>query len=207
MFRVVLGRKADAHGRSVQQPDGPAALSKAPPPSKSKPKKNLPPKTKPPPPPPKEEEPSSIFASLGKTVMNFAGLATDDQTVNTTGSVKYPGTSAIPIKASANAAKAQDTANEMAEELNKLMNSDGADIPAASGNDDYEFDWRADNSDSGVDVGSPTVEGATVAAELVEQLRGKKVRVFKKKRRKNYRRKRGHRQLQTVLRIRDIQGA
>ena len=48
--------------------------------------------------------------------------------------------------------------------------------------------------DAGVEVGTPLVEGATVAAELVEQTRGKKIIVFKKKRRKKYRRKQGHRQ-------------
>ncbi len=53
-------------------------------------------------------------------------------------------------------------------------------------------------------IGSPLVEGARVTAEVLEQGKAPKVIVFKKKRRKNYRRRRGHRQLQTVLRIRDI---
>ena len=53
-------------------------------------------------------------------------------------------------------------------------------------------------------IGAPLVEGAQVTAEVLEQGKAPKVVVFKKKRRKNYRRKRGHRQLQTVLRIRDI---
>jgi large subunit ribosomal protein L21 len=56
----------------------------------------------------------------------------------------------------------------------------------------------------GPKVGTPLIDGATVAAEVLEQSRAPKVIVFKKKRRKNYRRKRGHRQLQTVLRIQDI---
>jgi large subunit ribosomal protein L21 len=42
---------------------------------------------------------------------------------------------------------------------------------------------------------------------VVEQTRAAKIIVFKKKRRHNYRRKKGHRQLQTVLRITDIRGA
>ena len=58
--------------------------------------------------------------------------------------------------------------------------------------------------DGGPKTGSPTIAGASVAAEVVAQKRDDKIIVFKKKRRKNYRRKRGHRQLQTVLRIRDI---
>ncbi|MEZ5824059.1 MAG: 50S ribosomal protein L21 [Geminicoccaceae bacterium] len=53
-------------------------------------------------------------------------------------------------------------------------------------------------------VGSPRVEGASVKAEVLEQIKGDKIVVFKKKRRKNHRRKRGHRQLLTVLRITDI---
>jgi large subunit ribosomal protein L21 len=53
-------------------------------------------------------------------------------------------------------------------------------------------------------VGTPIVEGASVRAKIVQQPRGTKVLVFKKKRRKNYRRKRGHRQELTVLRIEGI---
>jgi large subunit ribosomal protein L21 len=53
-------------------------------------------------------------------------------------------------------------------------------------------------------IGTPLVAGAEVRAEVLEQAKAPKVIVFKKKRRKNYRRKHGHRQLQTVLRIQDI---
>jgi large subunit ribosomal protein L21 len=53
-------------------------------------------------------------------------------------------------------------------------------------------------------IGSPTVEGASVAAEVVEQGRGPKVIAFKKRRRKNSRRKRGHRQEFTLVRITEI---
>jgi len=53
-------------------------------------------------------------------------------------------------------------------------------------------------------LGTPLVEGASVAAELVEQSRADKIVVFKKKRRKDYRRKAGHRQHQSVLRITEI---
>ncbi|MBI1178921.1 MAG: 50S ribosomal protein L21 [Alphaproteobacteria bacterium] len=52
-----------------------------------------------------------------------------------------------------------------------------------------------------VTLGAPLVEGASVTAEVLEQTRAKKIIVFKKKRRQNYRRKNGHRQHQTVLRI------
>ncbi|GEQ98372.1 hypothetical protein JCM17844_20090 [Iodidimonas gelatinilytica] len=53
-------------------------------------------------------------------------------------------------------------------------------------------------------VGTPTLEGTVVTAEIIEQGRGDKVIVFKKKRRHNYRRKRGHRQDLTVLRVKAI---
>lgn len=56
-------------------------------------------------------------------------------------------------------------------------------------------------------VGSPTVSGAKVVGEVVEQSRAPKVIAFKKRRRKNSRRKRGHRQHQTVVRITEIVGA
>jgi large subunit ribosomal protein L21 len=55
-----------------------------------------------------------------------------------------------------------------------------------------------------VALGSPTVAGATVAAEVVEQGRGPKVIAFKKRRRKNSRRKRGHRQEYTRIRVIEI---
>ena len=53
-------------------------------------------------------------------------------------------------------------------------------------------------------VGAPTVEGATVTAELVEQMRDKKVIIFKKRRRQNSRRKNGHRQHLSVVKITGI---
>lgn len=55
-----------------------------------------------------------------------------------------------------------------------------------------------------VTVGAPLVDGAEVTGEVLEQRKGGKVLVFKKKRRQNYRRKRGHRQLETVVRITSI---
>jgi large subunit ribosomal protein L21 len=55
-----------------------------------------------------------------------------------------------------------------------------------------------------VKVGDPTVKGAEVEAEVVDQTRDRKIIVFKKKRRHNYRRKAGHRQHKTVLKITGI---
>lgn len=55
-------------------------------------------------------------------------------------------------------------------------------------------------------VGTPFVSGAKIIATVVEQKRDDKVLVFKKKRRQNYRRTRGHRQNITVLKITEIKG-
>ncbi len=58
--------------------------------------------------------------------------------------------------------------------------------------------------DGGPKTGSPTIAGALVAAEVIEQRLSDKIVVFKKKRRANYRRKKGHRQALTALRITEI---
>ena len=55
-----------------------------------------------------------------------------------------------------------------------------------------------------VTVGAPTVAGASVACQVVAQTRGPKVIAFKKRRRQNSRRKRGHRQDYTMLRVTEI---
>jgi large subunit ribosomal protein L21 len=59
-------------------------------------------------------------------------------------------------------------------------------------------------NDNGTELGGPTVQGVTVAGEVVEQMRGPKVIAFKKRRRQNSKRKRGHRQDLTVVRITEI---
>ncbi|MDG1142839.1 MAG: 50S ribosomal protein L21 [Hellea sp.] len=60
------------------------------------------------------------------------------------------------------------------------------------------------SNDGAVKVGEPTVKGASVEAEVIEQRKAAKVLVFKKKRRQTYRRKRGHRQNETVVKITSI---
>ncbi len=57
-----------------------------------------------------------------------------------------------------------------------------------------------------VTVGKPTVEGASVSAEVLRHLKGDKVIVFKKKRRKGYKKKNGHRQFLTQIEITSING-
>ena len=58
-----------------------------------------------------------------------------------------------------------------------------------------------------VTLGAPLVAGASVAATLIETRKGEKVKIFKKIRRQGYRRTRGHRQTETVVRVTSIAGA
>jgi len=77
-------------------------------------------------------------------------------------------------------------------------------LPGDAG-DILEFDQVLMLSgDSGFEIGTPVVAGALVAAELVEQTRGDKIKIFKKKRRKHYRRTMGHRQDLSQIRITEI---
>ena len=61
--------------------------------------------------------------------------------------------------------------------------------------------------DKGVTLGAPLIDGASVAATLVETRKGEKIKIFKKIRRQGYRRTNGHRQMESVLRITGIDGA
>ena len=59
-------------------------------------------------------------------------------------------------------------------------------------------------NDGGIKVGAPLVGGAAVTADVVKHGKGEKIIVFKFKRRKNYRKKQGHRQKFTEVRVREI---
>lgn len=77
-------------------------------------------------------------------------------------------------------------------------------IPGNAG-DTVDFDQvLMVGGDKSPKIGAPLVKGAKVSAELVEHLRGKKIIIFKKKRRTTYRRKLGHRQELTRVRIKEI---
>lgn len=80
--------------------------------------------------------------------------------------------------------------------VNRLDGEEGSNV---------EFDkvMLVDN-DGKVNVGSPVVDGAKVSAKIIEHLKGDKVLVFKKKRRKGYQKMNGHRQYLTKLQIEDI---
>ncbi|OYX34148.1 MAG: 50S ribosomal protein L21 [Caulobacterales bacterium 32-69-10] len=58
-----------------------------------------------------------------------------------------------------------------------------------------------------ISIGAPVIEGALVRATLVETRKGEKVKIFKKIRRQGYRRTRGHRQTESVLRVTGLEGA
>ncbi len=72
--------------------------------------------------------------------------------------------------------------------------------------DTVELEVLMTGDDKGAKLGD-AVKGAKVTAEIVDQNRDKKVIIFKKKRRHNYRRKKGHRQYQSVIKITDIKVA
>jgi len=82
--------------------------------------------------------------------------------------------------------------------VHRLQNEEGASV---------EFDkvLLVDNNGS-VKVGTPVVGGAKVKAKVLNHLKGDKVIVFKKKRRKGYKKKNGHRQYFTKIQISDIVG-
>lgn len=62
------------------------------------------------------------------------------------------------------------------------------------------------NAEKAVKIGTPYVKDTKVKAKVLENIKGNKVIVFKKKRRQNYRRKKGHRQNFTILKITGIEG-
>ncbi|MBI1305723.1 MAG: 50S ribosomal protein L21 [Bacteroidetes bacterium] len=82
--------------------------------------------------------------------------------------------------------------------VNKLQNGAGDKV-------DFDRVLLVDN-DGKVKIGAPAVKGASVSASVVEHVRGDKVIVFKKKRRKGYRVRNGHRQDYTKIKIEDIKG-
>ncbi|MDF7808567.1 50S ribosomal protein L21 [Pontiellaceae bacterium B12219] len=67
-----------------------------------------------------------------------------------------------------------------------------------------EFDALAVSNGTELSIGTPVVDGAKVKVSIVENLRGKKIYSFKKKRRKGYRRKIGHRQELTKIKVEEI---
>src|SRR5438128_5635602 len=76
---------------------------------------------------------------------------------------------------------------------------------AGRAGDSIEFtDVLMVSNGDAIEWGAPVVQGATVAGEILGQVRGPKIIIFKKRRRKHYRRKNGHRQDLTSVRITEI---
>ena len=91
----------------------------------------------------------------------------------------------------------------------KVSNGDTLQVEKLEGNAGDKVslgEVLAVNDGKATKVGTPLVSGASVSAEIVEQGRADKVIIFKKKRRHNYRRKLGHRQMLTTLKIIDVAG-
>ena len=79
-------------------------------------------------------------------------------------------------------------------------------VEAAAG-DKIQLDVLMLGNGAEVTVGAPLVAGASVTAEVVELTRGRKITIFKKRRRQNYRRKNGHRQDLMLVKILNIAAA
>jgi large subunit ribosomal protein L21 len=77
-------------------------------------------------------------------------------------------------------------------------------LDAEAGSSFTFTDVLAVGSDAGTTLGTPNVAGASVTATVIAQDRLEKIIIFKKRRRQNSRRKNGHRQCVTVLRVSDI---
>lgn len=73
--------------------------------------------------------------------------------------------------------------------------------------DSIEFDSVLMLGGENQKIGTPYVDGAKIKATLEEQTKGKKVKIFKYKRRKNYSLRKGHRQKYTKIRVEEIVGA
>ncbi|TDX49002.1 50S ribosomal protein L21 [Orenia marismortui] len=88
-------------------------------------------------------------------------------------------------------------------EEGQILDVEKLDVEAG---DTVEFDQvKLVSNDNGLKVGQPTVDGAKVTAEALDQVKGKKVIVFKYKPKNNYRNKNGHRQPYTRVRIKSIE--
>jgi LSU ribosomal protein L21P len=80
--------------------------------------------------------------------------------------------------------------------VNRLQHEEGSDVT-------FDKVLLVEN-EGAVQVGTPVVEGAKVTAKVLTHLKGDKVIVFKKKRRKGYRKKNGHRQYLTQIQITEV---
>ena len=78
---------------------------------------------------------------------------------------------------------------------------------AGEAGDEVKFDRVLLTDNGAITVGAPVIDGVTVVAKIVEHVKGDKVIVFKKKRRKGYKKRNGHRQYLTQIVIEGINGS
>ncbi|OFV87908.1 MAG: 50S ribosomal protein L21 [Acidobacteria bacterium RBG_16_68_9] len=78
-------------------------------------------------------------------------------------------------------------------------------VPGEPGTEVQFTDVLMACSAGGVQIGMPIIQGARVTAQVLRQAKAKKILVFKKKKRKNYRRRQGHRQQLTTIRVTAIE--
>ena len=74
-------------------------------------------------------------------------------------------------------------------------------LPGAVGSEVWFPEVLLQSTDSGISVGTPLVAEAKVSGKIIAQSKARKILVYKKKRRKNYRRHHGHRQLVTTVQV------
>ncbi|NLK17996.1 MAG: 50S ribosomal protein L21 [Clostridiales bacterium] len=88
----------------------------------------------------------------------------------------------------------------------KVSQGDSISVEKLSANpgDTLTFDVLFVSGENGPVIGTPVIEGAKVTAEVIEQYKDKKLTVFRYKPKKNQRRKLGHRQPYTLIRITEI---
>lgn len=77
-------------------------------------------------------------------------------------------------------------------------------VPGSPGETVEFTEVLARGEGSNVEVGTPLLDGARVTGVIVRQQRGERILVYKKKRRKNYRRRQGHRQYETTIKVTGI---
>jgi len=94
--------------------------------------------------------------------------------------------------------------NKCLQSFRQAVNSTKSPLDAEAGKTVSFKDVLACGEGAKVKIGEPHVKGAEVKGEVLEQRKRDKVLVFKKKRRQTYRRKRGHRQNETVVKITSI---
>lgn len=100
----------------------------------------------------------------------------------------------------------EDSGSQFKVEKDDIIRVDLRELPGDTTDITFDNVLMISDGEGDAKVGTPTVSGASVQAEVLTEVRGDKVTIIKMKRRKGYRRKRGHRQRFLRVRITDIKG-